>query len=87
MLPAAKPVKNKTMKIIPGSRILNVSCIKFLLETPNMEYLVNRNSAKRGKSKKERKNISTNDIKYVYGQFEINGDFKNDCVFALVWAK
>ena len=81
--PAAEPVENKTTEKIPVSRILNVSCIKFLLETLNMEYLVNGSCAKNGKSKKERKNISTIDIKYVYGKLEKDGDFKKDCVIAL----
>ena len=51
-----------------------------------MEYLVNWNSAKNAKSKKERKNISTNNMKYVYGQLEKYGDFKKNCVFALARA-
>ena len=75
------------MKFILDSRILNVSSKKFLLELANTEDLLNLNSEKNEKSTKERKNISTIDIKYVYGQLEIYGDFKKDCVFNLVRAK
>ena len=75
------------MKIFLDSRKLNVSCKKFLLEIANTEDLLNLGSAKNEKSRKERKKISTNEIKYFYGQLEIYGVFKKDPVFNLVRAK
>ena len=71
------------------TKFTNIKCQLHKISTRNTKHGISSESKSRKKWKlqKRTENISTFDIKYVYGKLEKNGDFKKECVFALARAK
>ena len=88
--PVVSTVKSdKSVKIALDSRKLNDSCVKMRPHMPNLEELLNQNSAEITRDRTTQFFMSKIDLDYTYGQMKLSEEIiiSRQCVFALTGGK